>query len=150
MATYLKNRRAHYDFEIRETLEAGLMLSGHEAKAIRAGKGKLDGAFVQVRGGEAYLVGASISPYQVANTPTAYDPEQPRKLLLSRKEIDALEQQTERERLTAIPLRLYNSGRNIKLEVGIAKGKRKPDKRETIKARDTKRDIERTLKGQAY
>ena len=148
MSTFIKNRRAHFDFELIDTLEGGLVLAGHEVKAIRHGKGKLDGAFVHVRGGEAYLVGASIAPYQVANTPNSYDPERARKLLLSRKEIDRLEQQTEKERLTAIPLRLYNHGRNIKVEIAIARGKKKHDKRETIKARDTTREIERTLKAQ--
>ena len=85
---------------------------------------------------------------QVANTPKAYDPERPRKLLLSKKELARLEQKTETERLTAIPLRLYNAGRNIKLEVAIARGKKKHDKRESLKERATKRDIERTLKNQ--
>lgn len=148
MTTYLKNRKAHFNFEIIDTLEAGLVLTGHEAKAIRTGRGKLEGAFVQIRGDEAYLVGASVSPYQVANTPKSYEPERPRKVLLSRKQIDALKRKTETERLTCVPLRLYNNNRKIKLEIGVARGKKKVDKRETIKARDTKRDIERTLKTQ--
>lgn len=148
MSTYIKNRKARFDFEIIDTFEGGLVLAGHEAKAVRHGKGKLDGAFVHVRGREAYLVGASIAPFQPANTPKHYDPERPRKVLLSRKEIDTIEQQTEKERLTAIPLRLYNAGRNIKIEIAIARGKKKRDKREVIKARNTKRDIERTLKAQ--
>jgi SsrA-binding protein len=148
MSTYIQNRKAHFDFEILETFEAGLVLSGFEVKAIRSGKGKLDGAFVKVRGGEAYLIGASVSAYQVANTPKSYDPERVRKLLLSKKELAHLERQTETAGLTAIPLKLYNVGRNIKLELAIARGKKKYDKRETLKERDTKRDIERTLKGQ--
>ncbi|MBP6881679.1 MAG: SsrA-binding protein SmpB [Candidatus Pacebacteria bacterium] len=148
MSTYIQNRKAHFDFEILETFEAGLVLSGFEVKAIRSGKGKLDGAFVKVRGGEAFLIGASVSSYQVANTPKSYDPERVRKLLLSKKELAHLERQTETAGLTAIPLKLYNVGRNIKLELAIARGKKKFDKRETFKERDTKRDIERTLKGQ--
>jgi len=148
MTTYVKNRKAHFDFELIDKLEAGLVLFGHEVKSIRNGKAKLEGAYVVVRGGEAFLVGASIAPYQAANTPKDYDSERPRKLLLKRKELLELEQQTEKARLTAVPIRLYNSGRNIKLEVAIARGKKKHDKRETIKERDTKRDIARTLKSQ--
>tara|TARA_B100000508_G_C11464958_1_gene281245 strand:+ start:6599 stop:7048 length:450 start_codon:yes stop_codon:yes gene_type:complete len=148
MSAYIQNKKARFDFEILETFEAGLVLHGYEVKSIRAGKGKLDGAYVVVRGGEAFLVGASVSPFQVANTPKGYDPERPRKLLLSKKELMRIEQQTETARLTAVALRLYNSGRNIKLEIAIARGKKKHDKRESLKARDSKRDIERTLKNQ--
>lgn len=148
MTNYIQNRKARFDFEILETLEAGLVLYGYEVKAIRSGKGRLEGAFVIIRGDEAFLVGATIAPFQPANTPKSYDPERPRKLLFSKKELAHLKRQTETERLTAIPLRLYNSRRNIKLEVAIARGKKKYDKRESIKARDTKRDIERTLKDQ--
>ena len=148
MSIYIQNRKARFNFEILETFEAGLVLHGFEAKAIRAGKGKLEGAYVIIRGGEAFLVGASISAYQPANTPKNYDPERPRKLLLSKKELARLENQTETARLTAVPLKLYNVNRKIKLEVALARGKKKHDKRESIKARDSKRDIERTLKTQ--
>tara|TARA_B100000508_G_scaffold54263_1_gene41965 strand:+ start:3716 stop:4162 length:447 start_codon:yes stop_codon:yes gene_type:complete len=148
MSVYIQNKKARFNFEILETIEAGLVLHGYEVKSVRAGKGKLEGAHIIVRGGEAFLVGSSITPFQVANTPKAYDPERPRKLLLSKKELARLEQKTETERLTAIPLRLYNAGRNIKLEVAIARGKKKHDKRESLKERATKRDIERTLKNQ--
>lgn len=148
MAAYITNSKARFDFEILKTFEAGLVLYGHEVKAIRHGMGKLVGAHVVVRGGEAFLVGANINPYQIANTPKRYDGERARKLLLSKKELVEIEQATERERLTCIPLSLYNNGRNVKLEIAIARGKKKADKRQTIKARDTKRDIERTLKSQ--
>ncbi len=148
MSTYIQNRKARFNFEILETFEAGLVLHGYEVKAIRAGKGKLDGAYVIIRGGEAFLVGASISPFQVANTPKSYDPERPRILLLSKKQLALFEQQTEKARLTAVPLKLYNNGQKIKLEVALARGKKQQDKRESIKERDNKRDIERTLKNQ--
>lgn len=148
MSTYIQNRKARFNFEILETFEAGLVLFGYEVKAIRAGKGKLDGAYVIIRGGEAFLVGASISPFQVANTPKSYDPERPRVLLLSKKQLALFEQQTEKARLTAVPLKLYNNGQKIKLEVALARGKKQQDKRESIKERDNKRDIERTLKNQ--
>lgn len=148
MTAYIQNRKAHFNFEILETFEAGLVLQGFEAKSIRAGKGKLEGAHVIIRGGEAFLVGTSISPYQPANTPKKYDPERTRKLLLSKKELAHIEQQTEKAGLTAVPIKLYNAGRKIKLEFALARGKKKFDKRETLKARDTKRDIDRTLKSQ--
>ncbi|MCB9818348.1 SsrA-binding protein SmpB [Candidatus Nomurabacteria bacterium] len=148
MKAYIQNRKAHFNFEILETFEAGLVLQGFEAKSIRAGKGKLEGAHVIIRGGEAFLVGTSISPYQPANTPKNYDPERTRKLLLSKKELAHIEQQTEKAGLTAVPIKLYNAGRKIKLEFALARGKKKFDKRETLKARDTKRDIDRTLKSQ--
>lgn len=144
----IKNTKARFDFEILKTFEAGLVLAGHEVKAIRHGMGKIVGAHVVVRGGEGFLVGANINPYQPLNTPKGYDPERSRKLLLSKKELTEIEQAVEKNRLTAIPLSLYSKGSKIKLEVGIARGKKKADKRQTIKERDTKRDIERTLKNQ--
>lgn len=146
MSAYIQNRRATFDFEILKTYEAGLVLHGFETKAIRAGKGSLKGSHVVVRGGEALLIGASINPYQPANTPKNYNPERNRTLLLSKKEIAEIDQKTNTERLTAIPIKLYNSGRKIKLEIAVARGKKKTDKRENIKERETKRDIERTLK----
>lgn len=148
MATYITNKKARFDFEVLDTYEAGLVLSGHEVKAIRSGMGKLVGGHVLVRGGEAFLVGVNINPYQAANTPKGYDPERSRKLLLSKKELAEIEQAVEKNRLTAIPLSLYKKGSKIKLEVAVARGKKKADKRQTLKARDTKRDIERTLKNQ--
>ncbi|MEN9921861.1 MAG: hypothetical protein RL097_137 [Candidatus Parcubacteria bacterium] len=148
MKAYIQNRKATFDYELLESFEAGLVLFGHEVKSIRSGKGKLEGAHVLIRGGEAFLVGASISPFQVPNTPKQYDPGRPRKLLLNKKELLHLERQTETVGLTAIPIKLYNAGRNIKLAFAVARGKKKFDKRETLKARDSKRDIERTLKNQ--
>lgn len=148
MTTYIQNRKARFDFDILETLEAGLVLQGYEVKGIRAKKGKLEGAHIIVRGGEAYLVGAHITAFQPVNTPKSYDSERPRKLLLSKKEIARLENQTETAGLTAIAVRLYNNKQKIKLEVAVARGKKKHDKRESIKARDVKRDIDRTLKSQ--
>ena len=146
MSTLVHNRRARFDFEILDELEAGLVLAGHEVKAIRKGKAKLESSYVVVRGGEAYLVGASIAPYQPVNTPREYDRERPRKLLLSRKELDKLERATEQERQTAVPLSLYEKGRTLKLCLALARGKKKADKRESIKARDVGRDIERETK----
>ncbi len=148
MTTYVHNRRAHFDYEVIETLEAGIVLQGHEVKSVRHGRAKLDGSYVVVRGGEAYLVGSSIAPYQMANTPKSYDPTQPRKQLFSKKELVRLGRATDQERLTALPISLYSKGRKIKVQVAIARGKKKADKRDSIKARDVKRDIDRTLKSQ--
>ena len=148
MTTYLTHKKAHFDYEILKTYEAGLSLYGHEVKSVRANRGKLEGGFVIIRGGEAFLVGVNINPYQPKNLPKKYDPERARKLLLSKKELAEIELQTETAGLTAIPLKLYNLGRKIKLELAVVKGKKKHDKRETIKARDTKRDIDRILKTQ--
>lgn len=145
---YSTHRRAHFDYDILDTFEAGLVLVGHEVKAIRLGRAKLEGGHVVVRDGEALLVGISVPPFQPKNTPVKYDPERTRILLLKPKELATLERETEKAGLTAVPLALYNAGRNIKLKIGLARGKKKTDKRESIKARDTKREIERTLKNQ--
>ena len=148
MKALVSNKRVRFDFELLDEYEAGLDLIGHEVKSIRAGKATLDGAHIIVRGAEAYLVGATIAPFQPANVIKDYDPERPRRLLLSQKEISALEHSGEQRGLTIVPIMMYNKGRNIKLALATARGKKKADKRESIKARDTKRDIERTLKNQ--
>ena len=148
MTTYLSHKRAKFDFEILDTYEAGLVLLGTEVKSIRKGHGKLEGGHVVVRGGEAFLVGVSIPPFQQANMPKTYDPERPRKLLLTKKELAEMEQKSDKQGLTLVPIKLYNKGRNLKLEVALARGKKKVDKREVIKKRDVKRDIDRTLKNQ--
>lgn len=148
MKTYATNRKATFDYEILETFEAGLVLSGHEVKSIRTGRAKLEGGHVLVRGGEAFLVGISIAPYQATNTPKDYDPERPRKLLLSAKELVELEGGGDQRGLTIVPLRLYNNRQKLKVEIALVRGKKKYDKRETIKKRDTKRALERILKTQ--
>lgn len=148
MTSYISNKKATRDFELLEEFEAGIALSGQEVKSVRNGRGVLDGAHVIVRGGEAFLVGASIPPYQPANTLADYDPERPRKLLLTKKELAKLETDSEKKGLTIVPIKLYNAGRLLKLKIAIARGKKQHDKRETIKARDTKRDLERELKYQ--
>lgn len=148
MTTYVNNKKAHFDYEILETFEAGVILAGYEVKAIRAGKANLVGARVVIRGGEAYLVGATISYYQEANTPKNYDQERSRKLLLSKKELKLLEEKGEQAGLTIVPIKWYNKGSKVKLEIALVRGKKKMDKRETLKKRDVKRDIDRILKSQ--
>ncbi len=148
MTEYIKNRKASFDFEFLEIYEAGVVLHGFEVKAIRTGKANLNGAYVIIRGGEAFLVNASISPYQPANMPKNYDPERPRKLLLSKKELTKLEQGSEKQGLTIVALKWYNKGRKIKLSLALARGKKQADKREKLKEKSSKRDIERLLKNQ--
>jgi SsrA-binding protein len=146
MATYLKNKKASLNYEILEKLQAGMELFGHEVKSIRAGKGSLEGGRVVVRGNEAYLVGVKISAYQPNNTPKDYVPERARKLLLKKKEIEELATAEGQKGLTMVPLSVYSSGRNLKLEIAIARGKKKGDKRETLKKKSAKRDVERETK----
>lgn len=139
------NRKARFDYEILEKFTAGLELLGLEVKSIKAGKINLKGAFVAVRGGEAYLVGADIPPYQPKNAPKEYDAGRPRKLLLSRSEIQELAQAEAQQGLTIVPLSVYNKGRFLKLDLAIARGKKKFDKREAIKKRDVEREIKKSL-----
>lgn len=150
MTTYVQNKKAHHNFTFLETIEAGAVLHGHEVKAIRTGKASLNGAYVIIRGGEAFLVGASISPYQPANTPDSYDTERARTLLLTQKQLLQLHRQSEQSGLTIVPIKWYNKNGKIKLEIAIARGKKKADKRETLKSRDAKREIDRTLKNQFW
>lgn len=148
MTTYVSNKKVTFDYELLEKYEAGISLLGTEVKSIRAGRGKLEGGHVIIRGDEAFLVGVSIPAYQKANAPEDYEPERTRKLLLSKKELAKLFMESEQKGLTIVPIRLYNKNSNLKLEVAVARGKKQYDKRNTIKARDTKRDLERTLKQQ--
>jgi len=143
---YAINKKAHFDYEILETYEAGIELLGFEVKSVRAKRAKLEGARVIIRGSEAFLVGASIPPYQRLNTPKEYDEQRTRRLLLHKKEIAHLTGKEHERGLTLIPIKMYNKGRSIKLEFGIARGKKKYDKREIIKERETKRKISRELK----
>lgn len=142
----ITHKRATFDYEILDTYEAGISLLGTEVKSVRNKQGKLEGSRIIIRGGEAFLIGASIPPFQQANAPSDYDAERPRKLLLSKKEILELHQKSEKEGLTLVPLKLYNNNRKLKIELAVVRGKKKRDKRQSIKARDTQRDLERELK----
>ncbi len=146
MAHYAENRKVYFNYEILEKYETGIKLLGTEVKSVRGGRMSLEGAFVIVRGGEAYLVNASIPPCQVKNAPKDYDPLRNRKLLLTKKEIAELAGSEKNKSLTIVPISLYNKGRKIKVEIALVKGKKKYDKRETIKKRDTEREMRRTLK----
>lgn len=138
----IKNDRAYLDFEILEKIEAGMELIGTEVKTLRAGRGSLKGARVVVRGGEAYLVGASIPAWQIANA-GSYDPERPRRLLLNPGEIAHVASAEGQKGLTIVPIAVYNKSRKLKLEIGIARGKKKADKRQDLKKKDEERRLRR-------
>ncbi|OHA91743.1 MAG: SsrA-binding protein [Candidatus Zambryskibacteria bacterium RIFCSPHIGHO2_01_FULL_49_18] len=146
MSNFAENRKAHFNYELLEEMEAGIELLGHEVRAVRTGKMSLEGAHVTVRGGEAYLVGTTISPYQPNNTPEGYSPTRNRRLLLTRKEIETLSSAESKKGLTIVPISVYNKGRRIKVRVAIARGKKKFDKRETLKRRDDEREMRREMK----
>lgn len=139
---------ARMNYESLETLEAGMELFGYEVKSLRAGRGSLKGARVVVRGGEAYLVGSSIPPFQAANAPKSYDPERARRLLLTKKEIIQIANAEDTKGLTCIPLSMFIKNHKIKISIAIARGKKQYDKRATLKDRTEKRDIEREMKRQ--
>lgn len=139
------NRRARYNYKILEELEAGIVLTGAEVKSLRQGKGSLERAFARVKDGEVWLYNFVIPHYKHAD-PRQYDPTRPRKLLLHRREILALEQKMKGENLTIVPLVCYTTGRFVKVKIGLGKGKRKFEKREAKKRRDLEREAERELK----
>ncbi|OGG73156.1 SsrA-binding protein [Candidatus Kaiserbacteria bacterium RIFCSPLOWO2_01_FULL_53_17] len=142
----IENPKVGFDYVILETIEAGLELLGLEVKSLRAGQGSLKGARVIARGGEAYLVGATIPAWQVANAPKSYEADRTRRLLLSKRQIAHISSAEGKDGLTVVPLAVYSKGRHLKLGIAIARGKKKADKRQDIRKRDVKRQIERTLK----
>ena len=144
----IQNKKAYFNYEITEKFTAGIELFGFEVKSVREKKGQLEGAYITIRGGEAYLIGANIPAYQPKNAPTDFDPLRNRKLLLTKKEIKILADIEAKKGLTIVAIAVYNTGRKLKLEIGIAKGKKSFDKRETIKKRETDREIRRTLKNE--
>lgn len=146
MTDWLYNKNAKRNYDVLETVEAGVVLRGFEVKSIKAQQGSLKEAFVVNEDGEMFLVKAHVPAYQPANAPDSYDPYRKRKLLLNRREIDRLLKKKQEAGLTLIPIRLYNLRGKIKLEIALARGKKKHDKRQAIKTRDTERDLGRTLK----
>jgi len=146
MASYAENRKVRFNYEILERYETGIELLGTEVKSVREGQMSLEGAFVIVRGGEAFLINANIPPYQPKNVPKDYDPLRNKKLLLTKKEIAKLAGSEKNKSLTIVPISVYNKNRKIKVEIALVKGKKKFDKRETIKKRDVGREIRRETK----
>ena len=146
MDVFAENRRARFDYEILDTFEAGIELKGFEVKAIKSGRVSIAGCFAIPRGNELFLVNADIPPYQPKNTPADYDPKRSRRLLLKREEIKELLGKSKASGLTLVPLRMYNKRGDVKVLLGLARPKKKGDKREAIRKRETKREIARTLK----
>lgn len=146
MPVLTENRRAYFDYEILEKYEAGIQLAGFEVKSMRSGRINLAGSYALIRNGEAWLLNADIPPYQPANTPAGYESNRTRKLLLKRPEIKELDGKLSQKGLTLLPLKVYTKGRRIKVELGLAQGKRQHDKRERLKKRVATREIARTLK----
>ncbi len=143
--TISRNRKAFHDYHISETLEAGLVLQGSEIKSIRAGSVNLRDSYVAFRDGEAWLVGAHIAGYHEASYQD-HDPRRDRKLLLHRREIQRLRGQVEQRGFTVVPTRLYLKDNRAKVEIGLAKGKHTYDKRESLRERDSDREMERAIK----
>lgn len=143
----ISNRKASFNYDIKETYSAGLELFGFEVKSIRKGQGSLDGSHITVRGNEAYLVGAFIPPYQEKNAPKDYDARRNRKLLLTTKEIEEIGKIEKTKGLTIVPISVYNKGRVLKIDIGVGVGKKKFDKRESIKKSNVERDIRREYGG---
>lgn len=143
MPDFATNPRAKFDYEILETIEAGVVLRGYEVKSIKTGKVSIKGAYVRIISGAPWLVGASIAPYQPGNVPVGYQEQADRKLLLSKRQVSTLLGLAQAHGTTLVPLRLYAKKGLVKLEIGIARGKKKYDKREAIKKKDTQRSKER-------
>lgn len=146
MPTFAKNREAFHSYSIEDTIEAGLSLLGHEVKSVKLGQVSLKGAYVTIRNGEAYLRNAHINKYKYASNLDSYQETRERKLLLHKSEIHKLQNTTHEKGITLIPLELYTKKRNIKLKIGIGKGKKEYDKRETIKKKEAKRNIDRAIR----
>lgn len=144
--TKILHKRAFHDFEILETLEAGIVLNGAEVKSVKGGRMSLEGSFVKIIGSEIYLVNAQIFPYPYAR-PEGYDPRRTRKLLLHKKQIIALKTKLASAKLTLIPLECYNNEGFVKLKIGLAKGKKEYEKREKLRKRAIEREVQRTWRG---
>ncbi len=141
-----ENKKVHYNYEILEKFETGLVLNGQEVKSSKLGKAGLTGAFIVFKSDEAFLINASIPPYQPKNAPKDYDPARARKVLLKRDELNYLLGKSRQKGLTIVPLKMYTNKARIKLEIAVVRGKKQFDKRESIKKRELDREIKRTIK----
>lgn len=140
------NKKATFEYDIRERIEAGVALTGAEVKSVKSGHAQLEGAFVRMMGSEAYLVNAQIFPYTYAR-PEGFDPKRTRKLLLHKAELIRIKSKLEGSNLTLIPLSWYTKGPLVKLEVGLARGKKQYEKREAKRREDLKMELERDFRG---
>jgi SsrA-binding protein len=140
------NRRARHDFDILDTLECGLVLTGSEVKSLREGRAQIAEAYARVDGGELWLFQVHVPPWAFAHGVGAHDPDRKRKLLIHRHELERWQHRAATQQLTLIPLSLYFRDGRAKVELGLAKGRRLHDRREAIKERDAQRDIARTAR----
>lgn len=145
MKDYASNSKATFDYEILDTLEGGLVLKGIEVKSIRTGKASIKGSYVKVFNNKLFLVGANIAPYQASNTPKEYDPQSDREVLIKKAQLNELLGKVKSAGITMVPLRIYDKRGLLKLEIGIAKGKKKYDKRDAIKKKDVARAKQRGI-----
>ena len=145
-ATIALNKRARHEYFIEEEFEAGLALQGWEVKSLRAGKANIGDSYVILKDGEAFLFGANFTPLSLASTHVVCDPTRTRKLLLQKSQIERLIGLVERQGYTLIPLSLYWKNAWVKIEIGLAKGKKEHDKRDDLKEREWQRDKERMMK----
>ncbi len=146
MSVYAVNKKAKFDYEILETMEAGLVLTGQEVKSVRTGNISLKGGYVTFQGEKAYLTNLHIPKYKFAGNVANYNSERSRQLLLNRKQLRYLRGKSQEKGLTIVPISVYNKGRRIKVEIAVARGKKKYDKRRAIKKRELDREQRRALK----
>jgi SsrA-binding protein len=144
--TAIENKKAYHNYQILEKFEAGIELKGTEVKSIKNGRVSFGEGFVEIRNQEAWLKGVNIPPFQIQNAPKNYDPLRQRKLLLHKKEINYLASKSKIKGLTIIPLKIYLKRGKIKIEIALAKGKRKYQRKEEIKKREIEREIREALK----
>ena len=147
MSSLAFNKRANFDYEIEEKFEAGIELKGYEVKAVKNGHMQIAGSYAVIRHNEVWLLNSHIPPYQPKNTPKEYDPARSRRLLLTKKETSYLSGKLHEKGLTLLPLEVYTKRGLIKIKLGLGKPLKKSDKREIIRKRETKKEIERALRG---
>ena len=147
MPTLTVNKKVRFDYDLLETLEGGLKLTGTEVKSVKAGHTQLKGAFLHIQGGELWLKGAFIAAYKPAGNRDEYKADRDRKVLVHRRELSRLIGKREAQGLTLVPLSIYTKGDLVKLEFAVARGKKKYEKREAIKKRDVQRDLRERMKG---
>ena len=143
MVTYIDYKKARFDYEILEKCEAGIELLGFEVKSIKSNRGSLDGSYVVIRGGEAFVVNMFVPPFQEKNTPADYEPRRNRRLLIGKKDIQRLAHIELGKGLTIVPISVYNKANLIKVSIAVVRGKKKYDKREATKKRETDRTVRR-------
>ncbi len=144
--TYIaRNRKARHDYEVHSTVEAGISLVGSEVKSLREGKVNISDAYADVENGQVFLRNLHISPYKMASNEN-HDPSRPRRLLLHKREIRKLQAQTEQKGMTLVPLAIYFKGKNVKIELAVATGRKKYDKREAIAKTEAERRIKRAMR----